>query len=489
MQAMPGPSTSPRVLVIVPGVERAGIHRRNGPRDPGDEPRRRHPRHRRRLGRRHRRARGRRRADGVPAALQPRGRRRDAHRLPLRAAARLRRRGPDRRRRPARPALPRRLLGRPRRTPTSSSAPGSRGPATPTRCAALGAGRWCMLAPVLSRLVAHPAHRRHLRLPGLQPRAIAVFATHYPAEYLGDTVESLVIAAAHRLHGARRMPVDMRPGRPASLASPLRAAVYLVPRRRRPGPGPRAATGPRSFEDGRHLGPPSRPPGARAIAPMSARQRPGHRRIGHHPGGPLRDAASPPVAREVRPDLVRDRHRRPGRRAVPGAPERAPHGARPAGAGEPAVLRRLPGAPDAHSPAQLRARPARGAHPHPCRGDRAAAPRARRAATPGRTRHRPSSSRPTRHHPARCRARQTLEVFVPFWGDPELLYATVRERPGADRPGLDDSWSSTTATPTPRSPSTSRPRPTRASATSATTTNLGITENYRALPRPRRRAS
>ena len=58
-------------------------------------------------------------------------------------------------------------------------------------------------------------------------RAIRVFAAHYPAEYLGDTVESLVIAVRT---GCRvvQTPVDMRV-RAAGQASqsPARAAVYL----------------------------------------------------------------------------------------------------------------------------------------------------------------------------------------------------------------------------------------------------------------------
>ena len=59
-------------------------------------------------------------------------------------------------------------------------------------------------------------------------RAIAVFASHYPAEYLGDTVESLVIALRTRCTVTQE-PVDMRPrtaGQPSS--SPFRSAVYLV---------------------------------------------------------------------------------------------------------------------------------------------------------------------------------------------------------------------------------------------------------------------
>nr|AIA90463.1 CAZy families GT2 protein [uncultured Leifsonia sp.] len=59
-------------------------------------------------------------------------------------------------------------------------------------------------------------------------RAISVFAAHYPAEYLGDTVESLVIATRA---GCRvtQVPVTMRV-RAAGQASqsPVKAAVYLA---------------------------------------------------------------------------------------------------------------------------------------------------------------------------------------------------------------------------------------------------------------------
>ena len=58
-------------------------------------------------------------------------------------------------------------------------------------------------------------------------RAISVFATHYPAEYLGDTVESLVIAARAGLVITQE-PVTMR-ARVAGRAShsPIKATVYL----------------------------------------------------------------------------------------------------------------------------------------------------------------------------------------------------------------------------------------------------------------------
>lgn len=60
------------------------------------------------------------------------------------------------------------------------------------------------------------------------PRAVKLFARHYPAEYLGDTIESLVIAARA---GCRvtQIPVSMRPrigGQPSH--RPFKAAVYLA---------------------------------------------------------------------------------------------------------------------------------------------------------------------------------------------------------------------------------------------------------------------
>lgn len=60
------------------------------------------------------------------------------------------------------------------------------------------------------------------------PRAVALFADNYPAEYLGDTIEALVIAARA---GCRitQVPVAMREragGQPSH--RPVKAAVYLV---------------------------------------------------------------------------------------------------------------------------------------------------------------------------------------------------------------------------------------------------------------------
>jgi glycosyltransferase involved in cell wall biosynthesis len=92
-----------------------------------------------------------------------------------------------------------------------------------------GPRRWAMvlLAWVLSRLA-------HTRLTDVTSgfrvsnrRAIALFAQHYPAEYLGDTVESLVIAARAGCR-IRQEGVTMRPrsgGRASH--SPVKASIYL----------------------------------------------------------------------------------------------------------------------------------------------------------------------------------------------------------------------------------------------------------------------
>lgn len=93
-----------------------------------------------------------------------------------------------------------------------------------------GPRRWAMrvLAGVLSRL----AHTRltdttsGFRAAG--PRAIRLFAIHYPAEYLGDTIESLVIALRSGLI-VEQVGVSMRE-RSAGRSSqrPVEAAIYLL---------------------------------------------------------------------------------------------------------------------------------------------------------------------------------------------------------------------------------------------------------------------
>lgn len=92
-----------------------------------------------------------------------------------------------------------------------------------------GPRRWAML--LLSLFLSRMTKTRltdttsGFRLSG--PRAVRLFAEHYPAEYLGDTIESLVIAARANCVIAQ-VPVAMRVrsgGRPSH--NPFKAAVYL----------------------------------------------------------------------------------------------------------------------------------------------------------------------------------------------------------------------------------------------------------------------
>ncbi|MEU5883237.1 glycosyltransferase family 2 protein [Spirillospora sp. NPDC047279] len=93
-----------------------------------------------------------------------------------------------------------------------------------------GPRRWAMrlLATVLSRLAGTRLTDTTSGFRAAGPRALEVFAEHYPAEYLGDTVESMVIAIRSGCR-VRQVPVAMRP-RAAGRASqsPIRATVYLL---------------------------------------------------------------------------------------------------------------------------------------------------------------------------------------------------------------------------------------------------------------------
>jgi glycosyltransferase involved in cell wall biosynthesis len=92
-----------------------------------------------------------------------------------------------------------------------------------------GPRKWAMvvLAGVLSQLA-------HTRLTDATsgfkasgPRAVNLFARHYPAEYLGDTIEALVIAARAGCR-IQQVPVAMRArtgGRPSH--NPFKSAAYL----------------------------------------------------------------------------------------------------------------------------------------------------------------------------------------------------------------------------------------------------------------------
>lgn len=93
-----------------------------------------------------------------------------------------------------------------------------------------GPRRWAMrlLAVVLSRLAKTRLTDTTSGFRAAGRRAMTLFAHHYPAEYLGDTVESLVIALRSGCT-VRQEPVAMRP-RLAGQASqtPLRSTVYLL---------------------------------------------------------------------------------------------------------------------------------------------------------------------------------------------------------------------------------------------------------------------
>lgn len=92
-----------------------------------------------------------------------------------------------------------------------------------------GPRRWAMslLASTLSRVCRTPLTDTTSGFRAADRRAIALFARHYPAEYLGDTVESLVIAARSGLQ-VREVPVTMRSRQGGSASqSPVRAGLYL----------------------------------------------------------------------------------------------------------------------------------------------------------------------------------------------------------------------------------------------------------------------
>ncbi|MCU1432633.1 MAG: glycosyltransferase family 2 protein [Actinotalea sp.] len=96
--------------------------------------------------------------------------------------------------------------------------------------AAKGPRWWSMrlLATVLSRVTGTRLTDTTSGFKASNRRAIRLFAANYPAEYLGDTVESLVIAARAGLR-VRQVGVAMRPragGQPSH--GPVRAAVFLL---------------------------------------------------------------------------------------------------------------------------------------------------------------------------------------------------------------------------------------------------------------------
>ena len=95
---------------------------------------------------------------------------------------------------------------------------------------ARGPRRWAMrlMSWTLSRITGARLTDATSGFKAIGPRAIALFAKDYPAEYLGDTVESLVLAARSGLV-VSQTPVRMRPrtaGNPSH--NPTRSVVYLA---------------------------------------------------------------------------------------------------------------------------------------------------------------------------------------------------------------------------------------------------------------------
>ena len=84
------------------------------------------------------------------------------------------------------------------------------------------------LAVVLSRITKTKLSDTTSGFRASGPAAVRLFAAQYPAEYLGDTIEALVLAARANLI-VKQVPVSMRPragGVPSH--NPVRAAIYLA---------------------------------------------------------------------------------------------------------------------------------------------------------------------------------------------------------------------------------------------------------------------
>ena len=95
---------------------------------------------------------------------------------------------------------------------------------------AKGPRRWAMvvLATAISRIARTRLTDVTSGFRAGNRRAIAQYCEHYPAEYLGDTIDSLVVAVRSGLT-VTQVPVEMRPrqaGTPSN--NPWKAAIYLV---------------------------------------------------------------------------------------------------------------------------------------------------------------------------------------------------------------------------------------------------------------------
>lgn len=95
---------------------------------------------------------------------------------------------------------------------------------------AVGPRRWAMwvLSKSLSRVAKTTLTDTTSGFRASGPAAVQLFSQNYPAEYLGDTVESLVIAARSGLR-INQVPVTMRErqgGKPSQ--NPAKAMIYLI---------------------------------------------------------------------------------------------------------------------------------------------------------------------------------------------------------------------------------------------------------------------
>ncbi|WP_228484525.1 glycosyltransferase family 2 protein [Microbacterium cremeum] len=95
---------------------------------------------------------------------------------------------------------------------------------------ARGPRRWAMvfLASVLSRVAGVRLTDATSGFRAANARAIDQYVTYYPAEYLGDTIDSLV-AAMHAGLTVTQVPVAMRPrmhGKPSQ--GPIGSTIYLL---------------------------------------------------------------------------------------------------------------------------------------------------------------------------------------------------------------------------------------------------------------------
>ena len=93
-----------------------------------------------------------------------------------------------------------------------------------------GPRKWAMrfLAAVVSRVAKTKLTDVTSGFRAAGPRAIAQYVHYYPAEYLGDTLDSLV-AACHAGLVVTQVPVAMRPrqfGRPSQ--GPIGSTIYLL---------------------------------------------------------------------------------------------------------------------------------------------------------------------------------------------------------------------------------------------------------------------